>query len=188
MEECEALCRRLGIMVNGQLQCIGTPQHLKSRFGQGYQLDVTFAERSEDIQGDQRVAQINNCLQILGQYFAIRLVEQKLNKATFQVTFVNQAIPVSYMFGVLEQVKAQLHLSSYALNQTTLEQIFIQMAGSLRLYFPFNIQKAIQIKKFVLNMTVNDQIFSNHNGLWEISCVVVVAEKLLDLNWDNLIK
>ena len=30
MEECEALCHRLGIMVKGQLRCLRTPQHLKS--------------------------------------------------------------------------------------------------------------------------------------------------------------
>jgi len=31
MEECEALCTRLAIMVNGKLKCIGSPQHLKNR-------------------------------------------------------------------------------------------------------------------------------------------------------------
>ena len=36
MEECEALCTRLVIMVNGKFKCIGSIQHLKSRFGQGY--------------------------------------------------------------------------------------------------------------------------------------------------------
>lgn len=40
MEECEALCSRLGIMVNGQFQCLGSPQHLKSRFGGGVSLTV----------------------------------------------------------------------------------------------------------------------------------------------------
>lgn len=29
MEECEALCTRLAIMVNGTFQCLGTIQHLK---------------------------------------------------------------------------------------------------------------------------------------------------------------
>eukprot|EP00911_Craspedida_sp_UC1_P000304 UC1_evm1s230 len=38
MDECQALCSRLGIMVNGQLQCLGSPQHLKARFGDGYTL------------------------------------------------------------------------------------------------------------------------------------------------------
>ena len=40
MEEAEALCTRIGIMVNGQLRCLGTPQHLKNRFGSGVELDV----------------------------------------------------------------------------------------------------------------------------------------------------
>eukprot|EP01083_Nonionella_stella_P233647 823001_1 len=49
MEECEALCHKLGIMVNGQLQCLGTPQHLKSKFGKGYQLDLTLESDDEKI-------------------------------------------------------------------------------------------------------------------------------------------
>lgn len=31
MEECEALCTRLAIMVNGRFRCLGSAQHLKSR-------------------------------------------------------------------------------------------------------------------------------------------------------------
>jgi len=33
MEEAEALSTRLGIMVKGNFQCIGTPQHIKSKYG-----------------------------------------------------------------------------------------------------------------------------------------------------------
>jgi len=40
MEECEALCSRLGIMVNGQLQCLGSVPHLKSKFAEGYILTL----------------------------------------------------------------------------------------------------------------------------------------------------
>ena len=49
MEECEAICTRLGIMVNGQLKCIGSPQHLKNKFGKGYTLVVTV--RGEQLEG-----------------------------------------------------------------------------------------------------------------------------------------
>jgi ATP-binding cassette, subfamily A (ABC1), member 3 len=38
MEECEALCTNLGIMVNGQFECFGNVQRLKTKFGQGYTL------------------------------------------------------------------------------------------------------------------------------------------------------
>jgi ATP-binding cassette, subfamily A (ABC1), member 3 len=40
MEECEALCRRIGIMANGRLRCLGSAQHLKSKFGTGYQIEM----------------------------------------------------------------------------------------------------------------------------------------------------
>jgi ATP-binding cassette subfamily A (ABC1) protein 1 len=40
MEECEALCSRLGIMVGGRLRCLGSPAYLKAKFGQGYSLEV----------------------------------------------------------------------------------------------------------------------------------------------------
>ncbi|CAN0297351.1 unnamed protein product [Ectocarpus sp. 4 AP-2014] len=40
MEECEALCQRIGIMVGGRLRCLGTSQHLKTRFGKGFQLET----------------------------------------------------------------------------------------------------------------------------------------------------
>ena len=36
MEECEALCDRLAIMVHGQFRCMGGTQHLKNKFGQGF--------------------------------------------------------------------------------------------------------------------------------------------------------
>lgn len=40
MEEAEALSTRLGIMVNGNFKCIGTPQHIKSKFGKGFEIEV----------------------------------------------------------------------------------------------------------------------------------------------------
>ena len=40
MEEAEALCTRIGIMVNGRLRCLGSGQHLKHRFGNGYEVDI----------------------------------------------------------------------------------------------------------------------------------------------------
>ena len=36
MEECDELCGRLGIMVNGQFQCFGPTRYLKNKFGQGF--------------------------------------------------------------------------------------------------------------------------------------------------------
>ncbi len=40
MEECEALCDNLGIMFGGQLECFGSINHIKEKYGDGYRLVV----------------------------------------------------------------------------------------------------------------------------------------------------
>mmetsp|Transcript_23469 Transcript_23469/g.65520 ORF Transcript_23469/g.65520 Transcript_23469/m.65520 type:complete len:254 (+) Transcript_23469:133-894(+) len=40
MEEAEALCPRIAIMAGGKIRCIGSAQHLKDKFGQGYQVEM----------------------------------------------------------------------------------------------------------------------------------------------------
>jgi len=40
MEEAEALSTKMAIMVAGKYACFGTTQHLKSKFGKGYELDI----------------------------------------------------------------------------------------------------------------------------------------------------
>jgi ABC-type multidrug transport system ATPase subunit len=45
MEECEALCSKLGIMVNGQFKCFGSLQHLKRKYGKGLSLTIKCARQ-----------------------------------------------------------------------------------------------------------------------------------------------
>uniref|UniRef100_A0AAV1TLF6 ABC transporter domain-containing protein n=1 Tax=Peronospora matthiolae TaxID=2874970 RepID=A0AAV1TLF6_9STRA len=52
MEESEALCSRVGIMVGGRLRCLGSVQHLKSRFGDGLVVDVKLATPTQQELGD----------------------------------------------------------------------------------------------------------------------------------------
>jgi ATP-binding cassette subfamily A (ABC1) protein 3 len=40
MEEAEALSTNMGIMVEGQFKCFGSKQHIKNKFGTGYQVEV----------------------------------------------------------------------------------------------------------------------------------------------------
>lgn len=40
MEECEAVCTRLAIMVHGSFRCLGSPQHIKNRCVPSFHLDV----------------------------------------------------------------------------------------------------------------------------------------------------
>jgi ABC-type multidrug transport system ATPase subunit len=40
MDEAEALCDTIAIMINGKFVCYGSPGHLKQKYGQGYQLSI----------------------------------------------------------------------------------------------------------------------------------------------------
>merc|ERR1712187_873865 len=37
MEECEALCQRSAIMVNGVFRCLGSNREIRTRYGGGYE-------------------------------------------------------------------------------------------------------------------------------------------------------
>ena len=41
MEECEAVCTRLAILVHGSFRCLGSPQHIKNRCVPSFHLDVS---------------------------------------------------------------------------------------------------------------------------------------------------
>lgn len=40
MDECEALCTHLVIMVNGEFKCLGSSQHLKDKYSKGFWITI----------------------------------------------------------------------------------------------------------------------------------------------------
>jgi ATP-binding cassette, subfamily A (ABC1), member 3 len=40
MEEAEALCTKMGIMVAGKFKFFGSSQHIKAKYGTGYEIEV----------------------------------------------------------------------------------------------------------------------------------------------------
>ncbi|XP_058390822.1 ATP-binding cassette sub-family A member 13 [Diceros bicornis minor] len=118
MEECEALCTRLAIMVNGSFRCLGSPQHLKNRFGEGYTLKVWLCKET-----NQHGA-ISDCLKL---YFpGIQFKGQRLNLLEYHVPKGWECL--ADLFKVLETNKTFLNIKYYSINQTTLEQVFINFA------------------------------------------------------------
>mmetsp|Transcript_30098 Transcript_30098/g.30579 ORF Transcript_30098/g.30579 Transcript_30098/m.30579 type:complete len:1840 (-) Transcript_30098:237-5756(-) len=57
MEECEALCTRIGIMVGGVLRCLGSGQRLRSRYGLGFQIELVLRLPSAE-ETDAKLQQI----------------------------------------------------------------------------------------------------------------------------------
>ena len=52
MEEADVLADRVGIIVDGELRCIGTPLYLKNHYGEGYRLSlVTDPTKTQEVHG-----------------------------------------------------------------------------------------------------------------------------------------
>jgi len=47
MEEAEALCTKMGIMVDGQFKCFGSSQHIKDKYGLSFEIEVKIRPMSD---------------------------------------------------------------------------------------------------------------------------------------------
>ncbi len=118
----ERVCNRLGIMVHGQLACLGTIQHLKSKFGQGYTIEIKV--RSTD---GIAIKNIQTFLLSQRQYH-VEIKETTHSTGLFQI---EQSTP-GELFQLLEENKEQLNIETYTISQTTLEQIFLSFGKQIR--------------------------------------------------------
>lgn len=59
MEECEVLCTRLAIMVNGEFKCLGSTQHLKNKFSKGFFLTIKIGTDSS-LTLDEKILNVKN--------------------------------------------------------------------------------------------------------------------------------
>uniref|UniRef100_A0A5F8GL81 ABC transporter domain-containing protein n=1 Tax=Monodelphis domestica TaxID=13616 RepID=A0A5F8GL81_MONDO len=121
MEECEALCTRVAIMVNGKFRCLGSLQHLKKKFSKGYTLLVK-------LKRDYKESEVEHFKQFMKEIFpGINLLQQYHGMIRYSIPNENQSW--AKVFGVLEEVKVLYNLEDYSISQTTLEQIFLGFAN-----------------------------------------------------------
>uniref|UniRef100_A0A6I8PG61 ABC transporter domain-containing protein n=1 Tax=Ornithorhynchus anatinus TaxID=9258 RepID=A0A6I8PG61_ORNAN len=117
MAEAEAVCDRVAIVVAGQLRFIGSIQHLKSKFGRDYVLEM---KAKQPGQMEALHAEI------------LRLFPQAVRKERYSSLIVyklpmNDVCPLSSAFLKLEEVKQGFDLENYSLSQSTLEQVFLEL-------------------------------------------------------------
>lgn len=119
MEECDALCTRIVIMVNGRFVCLGSPQHLKNKFGHGYTLFCRMGlDNSGFVSGSQGL------IDFLKQTFPDTEVFDD-NKGYIHFRIPDDNAKLGQIFGVMEKAKEQFPVDDYSVHQTTLEQIFL---------------------------------------------------------------
>uniref|UniRef100_A0A8C5AUX1 ATP-binding cassette, sub-family A (ABC1), member 2 n=1 Tax=Gadus morhua TaxID=8049 RepID=A0A8C5AUX1_GADMO len=117
MEECEALCTRLGIMVNGRFKCLGSIQHLKNRFGDGYMITVRTKSSSS----------VKEVVRFFNRNFPEAVLKERHHtKVQFQLQ--SDRLSLAQVFSKMEQVVEVLGIEDYSVSQTTLDNVFVNFA------------------------------------------------------------
>uniref|UniRef100_A0A8C1H8A2 P-type phospholipid transporter n=1 Tax=Cyprinus carpio carpio TaxID=630221 RepID=A0A8C1H8A2_CYPCA len=118
MEECEALCTRMAIMVNGRFRCLGSVQHLKNRFGDGYTIILRVAGPDPDLQPVMKF--------IESELPGSTLKEKHRNMLQYQLP--SSLTSLAHIFSILAKNKEFLRIEDYSVSQTTLDQVFVNFA------------------------------------------------------------
>ncbi|KJE97521.1 Abca3 protein [Capsaspora owczarzaki ATCC 30864] len=133
MEECEALCTRLAIMVNGEFKCIDSPQHLKNRFGSGYTMTVKL---QRDLSAGAREPDTFPVKQFVHETFPGAVLKEEHQGALhYEIATPEQSgssavksLSWAFIFSKMEEAKRMDPIEDYGVSQTSLEQVFIEFA------------------------------------------------------------
>ncbi|XP_057416444.1 ABC transporter A family member 7-like [Lotus japonicus] len=116
MEEAEALCDRLGIFVNGSLQCVGNAKELKGRYGGTYVFTMTTSsdhEREVESLVMKLTPNANKIYHLSG---------------TQKFELPKEEVRIADVFRAVEAAKKNFTVSAWGLADTTLEDVFIKVA------------------------------------------------------------
>ncbi|KNC74475.1 hypothetical protein SARC_12980, partial [Sphaeroforma arctica JP610] len=117
MDEITAVSTRVTIMVGGKMRCLGSLQHLRSRFGQGLTVIVK-TEKGADPGPAKNF--------ILHEFEDSELIEEHTNMMTIRIP--QKKVLWSQVFKALQDGQQRYHIEDYSVSQTSLEQIFIMFA------------------------------------------------------------
>lgn len=150
MEECEALCTRMAIMVNGRFRCLGSVQHLKNRWGDKMRTRTTCLDFKWSAPEANK-----HCIVRFGDGYTIILrvagpdpdlravmdfIERELPGSTLKEKHRNMLqyqLPTSLtslarIFSLLSKNKEALSIEDYSVSQTTLDQVSSHRRMSVR--------------------------------------------------------
>ncbi|KAM4032236.1 ABC-type organic anion transporter ABCA8-like isoform 2-T3 [Anomaloglossus baeobatrachus] len=118
MEEAEAVCDRVAIMVSGKLRCIGSIQQLKSKFGKGYLLEMKVKDSHRTDEIHQEISRI----------FPQADRQDRFSSLLCYKIPMDNVQSLSQAFSQLEEAKRVHDIEEYSFSQPTLDQVFLELA------------------------------------------------------------
>jgi ABC-type multidrug transport system ATPase subunit len=134
MEEVEELADRISIMINGSVRCLGTSSHLKAKFGAGWKLSIKTenAEMTSSL-AEWIIPQLSYSLhgykctvsRHIGSTLMVELNRRDETSHDEKAKAITAVMRV--VFNTLESVREKYSIVNYELDQTTLDQVFLEM-------------------------------------------------------------
>ncbi|XP_017752415.1 PREDICTED: ATP-binding cassette sub-family A member 2-like [Eufriesea mexicana] len=127
MEEADALCSRVGIMVKGELRCIGSTQHLKNLYGAGYTLEMKLlgGDCTPTTPSGDRITSLK---EFVSSLFPDATLEESFTDRLVFAVPQHAVNSLAECFMQLEKAKLELDIEEYSFSQTTLEQVFLKFS------------------------------------------------------------
>lgn len=123
MEEADALCTKVGIMVRGALRCLGSTQHLKNKYGAGYTLDIKMQRK--DGAWQKNLSELKTYVKNVFPSAALR--EGFQDRLTYDIPQAG-VTSLANVFVAMDEAKAKFSIEEFSFSQTTLEQVFLGFA------------------------------------------------------------
>ncbi|RWS26575.1 ATP-binding cassette sub-family A member 3-like protein [Leptotrombidium deliense] len=118
MDECEHLCSLIAIMVKGTFRCLGSTQHLKTKFGKGFTIILKLNPNLKNI--DAVIADFSKALP------KAIIKDKHSTQITYHLDDPN--VRLGDVFRYLDAIKKKYKLEDYQLTDSDLEQIFLSFA------------------------------------------------------------
>lgn len=117
MEEAEALCNRLTILMNGRLSCIGSPEYLTMTYATNYILDI----ESDNL--DHIYNEIFNNENSVFKDIKCKYKKETNNRCKY---YIEKKFNISELFKLLENAKINSKINDYILTESSLDDVFLE--------------------------------------------------------------
>jgi len=117
MEEADAICDRLMIMSEGEMKCIGVSADLKNRFGEGFKVSIQVSKGNKEEPADEFVHKLVPGAILLNELAGTR-----------NYNVPKEGVFLDSIFDEFEKNKERLHITDWAITNTTLEEVFLRIS------------------------------------------------------------
>lgn len=117
-EECEALCNRVGVLVEGELKCIGPIQYLRNKFANGYVIKIQIEREDPEL--------VKEIICKVSIFAPSAVFKEQIS--TFLIFHIENA-KLSEVFGNLARLKEALNIENFTINQMNLEDVYSKFSN-----------------------------------------------------------